>query len=82
MAMKCKIGSVNKHGSGEWRLLALCGHKEILKNSSSLKPQKKKKMAMVLSKIQVSHPGSSWPPCYMFAVQVFRKLCGIRRNCL
>ena len=33
-----KFLSVNKHGSGEWGLLALCGHKEILNKSSTLKP--------------------------------------------
>ena len=30
-----KFLSVNKHGSGEWGLFALYGHKEILKKSSS-----------------------------------------------
>ena len=33
-----KFCSVHKHGSGEWVLLALYGHEEILKKSSSLKP--------------------------------------------
>ena len=33
-----KFWSVHKHGSGEWRLLALYGHEEILKKSSSPKP--------------------------------------------
>ena len=32
-----KFGFVYKHGSGEWGLPALYGHKEILKKSSSLK---------------------------------------------
>ena len=32
-----KFWSVHKHGSGEWGLLALHGHEEILKKSSSLK---------------------------------------------
>ena len=32
-----KFLSVHKHGSGEWGLLALYGHEEILKKSSSLK---------------------------------------------
>ena len=30
--------SIHKHGSGEWGLLALYGHEEILKKFSSLKP--------------------------------------------
>ena len=34
-----KFWSVYKHGSGEWGLLALYGHEEIIKKSSSLKPQ-------------------------------------------
>ena len=33
-----KFWSVHKHGSGKWELLALYGHEEILKISSSLKP--------------------------------------------
>ena len=33
-----KFWSVHKHGSGEWVLLALYGHGEILKKSFSLKP--------------------------------------------
>ena len=32
-----KFYSVNKHGSGEWGLLALYGHEEIRKTSSYLK---------------------------------------------
>ena len=36
-----------------------CKDKEILVNSS-LKATKKKKLSMVLSKIQVSDPGPSW----------------------
>ena len=32
-----KFRSVHKHGSGEWGLLALKGHEEILKKSSSPK---------------------------------------------
>ena len=32
-----KFLSIQKHGSGEWRLLALYGLEEILKKSSSLK---------------------------------------------
>ena len=34
-----KFWSIHKDGSGEWGLLALYGHEEILKNSSSLTPQ-------------------------------------------
>ena len=34
-----KFRSVHKHGSGEWGLLALYRHEEILKKSSSLKWQ-------------------------------------------
>ena len=33
-----KFWSIHKHGSGEWGLLALYGHEEILKKSSSPKP--------------------------------------------
>ena len=33
-----KFLSIHKHGSGEWGLLALYGHEEILKKSSSPKP--------------------------------------------
>ena len=33
-----KFLSVHKHGSVEWGLLALYGHEEILKKSSSPKP--------------------------------------------
>ena len=33
-----KFGSVHKHGSGEWGLLALYGHEEILKKLFSPKP--------------------------------------------
>ena len=33
-----KFLTIHKHGSGEWGLLALYGHEEILKKSSSLKP--------------------------------------------
>ena len=33
-----KFYSVPKHGSGEWGLLALYRHEEILKRSSSQKP--------------------------------------------
>ena len=33
-----KFTSVQKHGSGEWGLLALYGHEETIKKSSSLKP--------------------------------------------
>ena len=33
-----KFRSVHKHGSSEWGLLALYGHEEILKKSSSSKP--------------------------------------------
>ena len=40
-----------------------CTDKEILINSS-LKATKK--LAMVLSKIQVSDPGPSWPSCCFF----------------
>ena len=32
-----KFLTIHKHGSGEWGLLALYGHEEILKKSSSLK---------------------------------------------
>ena len=32
-----KFCSIHKHGSGEWALLALYGHEEILKKSSSPK---------------------------------------------
>ena len=32
-----KFGSLHKHGSSEWGLLALHGHEEILKKSSSPK---------------------------------------------
>ena len=32
-----KFRSVHKHGSGEWGLLSLYGHEEILKKSSSPK---------------------------------------------
>ena len=39
----------------------LYGHKEILVNSS---PKATKKMARVISKIQVSDPGPSWPSCF------------------
>ena len=42
--------------------------KEVLQNSSSLIPQKTKqknnKLAIVLSKIQVRDPGSSWSSCF------------------
>ena len=34
-----KFLSIYKHGSGEWGLLALSGHEEILKKSSSPKLQ-------------------------------------------
>ena len=47
-------------------LFALYGHKEILVNSS-LKATKK--IAMVLSKIQVGDPGLSWPACLFFQGQ-------------
>ena len=53
-----KFRSVNSHGISEWGLLALYGHKEILVNSSL---RVTKKMARVISKIQVSDPGPSWP---------------------
>ena len=33
-----KFLSIHKHGSGEWGLLALYGHEEIPKKSSSPKP--------------------------------------------
>ena len=33
-----KFLSIHKHGSGEWGLLALYRHEEILKKSSSQKP--------------------------------------------
>ena len=33
-----KFSSVHKHGSGEWGLLALYGHEEILKKLISPKP--------------------------------------------
>ena len=33
-----KFRSIHKHGSGEWGLLALYGHEEILEKSSSSKP--------------------------------------------
>ena len=36
--MFAKFRSVHEHGSGKWGLLALYGHEEILKKSSSLKP--------------------------------------------
>ena len=43
------------------RLLALNGYKEIIVNSSLKMTQKK--MALVLSNIQVSDPGPFWPSC-------------------
>ena len=58
--MFSKFWSVNKHGISECGLLALYGHKEILVNSY-LKVTRK--LAMVLSKIQVSDPRPSWPSC-------------------
>ena len=70
-----KFCYVKKHGSGEWGLLALelYGHEEILQNSSFLKQQKK--MAMVLSKIQVNDPGPSWQAClYSYGKIIFRSL--------
>ena len=42
-------------------LLVLYRHEEILPKSSLRPP--KKKLAMVLSKIQVNDPGPSWPTC-------------------
>ena len=59
-----KFWSVNKHGISEWGLLALYKHIEILVKSS-LKATKKK-LAIVISKIQVSDPGPSWPSCVKF----------------
>ena len=57
----------NEHGISEWGLLALYGHnKEILVNSS-LKATKSK-LARVISKIQVSDPGPSWPSCFIFHI--------------
>ena len=41
---------------------SLYGHKEILQNSFSLKPPKRKIVCGPL-KIQVSDPGPSWPSC-------------------
>ena len=58
-----KFRSVNKDGISEWGLLALYKHIAILVNSS-LKATKK--LAMVISKIQVSHPWPSWPSCFIF----------------
>ena len=55
-----KFWSINKHGISE--LLALYKHTEVLVNSS-LKARKKK-LARIISKIQVSDPGPSWPSCY------------------
>ena len=62
MSLFKKCSFVNKHGICEWGLLSLYGHEEILVNSSSLNC--KKKLALVLSKIQVSDLGPSWPSCF------------------
>ena len=59
-----KFWFVNKHGISERELLALYRHKEILVNSylkaTKKTKQNKKKMAWIISKIQVSDPGPSW----------------------
>ena len=57
-----KFWYVSKLGISQWVLLALYRHKEILVNSC-LKGKKKKKMASVISKTQVSKLGPSWPSC-------------------
>ena len=53
-------------------LLALYRHKEILVNSS-LKATKK--MARVISKVQVSDPGPSWPSCFiiLFMINLYKE---------
>ena len=48
----------------ECGLLALYRQKETLVNSSLKATKNKKKMARVILKIQVSHPGPSWPSCF------------------
>ena len=55
-------------------LLVLLGHREMLQNSSSeMAKKKRKEMDLVLSKIQVSDQGPSWPS-FLYICSIFYSL--------
>ena len=57
-----------------------CTDKEILVDSSLKVTPKKKKLAWVNSKIQVSDPGPSWPCCFRILFGQLKNIVEKRKN--